>query len=143
MGLTSTGSNPVFPKINSKNYLEFITKYNICVKKKLYFFTFNNSKKNYQLALVFARLGLLRFYNVPLGSQLRGSPVYSKALKSTRATRVKLFSKTLKPVSLRALRTIQSYTPTTKIIMLTPKGLITAQEALTLKTGGLLLLRLT
>ena len=142
MGLTSTGSNPVFPNITSKNYLEFITKYNICVKKKLYFFTFTNSKKNYQLALVFARLGLLRFYNLPFGSQLRGSPIYSKTLKSTRATRVKLFSKALKPVSLRALHIIQTYTPTTKIIMLTPKGLMTAQEALALKTGGLLLLRL-
>ena len=113
------------------------------MKKKLYFFTFNNSKKNYQLALVFARLGLLRFYNLSSSSHLRGSPIYSKSLKSTRATRVKLFSKTLKPVSLRALHTIQSYAPTTKLIILTPKGLMTAKEALTLKTGGLLLLRLS
>ena len=142
MGLTSTGSNPVFPSINSKSYLEFVTKYNICVKKKLYFFTFSNSKKNCQLALVFVRLGLLRFHNNPTTLQLRASPIYSKVLKSTRTTRAKLFSKKLKPVSLQALHIIQSYTPTTKIVILTQKGLLTAQEALALRTGGLLLLRL-
>ena len=142
MGLTSTGSNPVFPSINSKSYLEFVTKYNICVRKKLYFFTFSNSKKNCQLALVFVRLGLLRFHNTPTTLQLRASPIYSKVLKSTRTTRAKLFSKKLKPVSLQALHIIQSYTPTTKIVILTQKGLLTAQEALALRTGGLLLLRL-
>ena len=102
-----------------------------------------NSKSNYRLLQTLSRLGLVRFIQLTLRSRLQAFPIYSKIYKTARVSCLKFFSKEPKPVSLRALRILHRYAPTTRLVLATSKGLITSSEALALKIGGVLFLRLT
>ena len=143
MGLTSTGSNPVFPKnINSKKYLQFTVQYNTCIKKKKSFFSLNCSKSNYQLAQLFSRLGLVRTSFNSVRSQLLILPVYSKVFKESRLARLSFYARKPKPVSLKALQILQHTSPLTQLVLSTPYGVLTSREAVLRKTGGVIHLRL-
>ena len=143
MGLTSTGSNPVFPKnINSRQYLEFTVKYNICVKKKKNSFALNYARTNYQIAQLFVRLGLIRVIRSSTKHQLLVLPVYSKVFKETRLSRLSFYAGKPKPVTLKALQILQYTSPLTQLVLSTPYGLLTSREAVSHKTGGLIHLKL-
>ena len=132
----------VSKNMNSKQYLEFITKYNTCVKKKKSSFTISYTQSNYQLSQLFARLGLVRIIHSSTRTNLLILPIYSKVFKETRLSRLRFYSAKPKPVSLRALQVLHYTSPLTQLVLSTPYGVLTSQEAVARKTGGFIHLRL-
>ena len=128
--------------MNSRRYLEFIIKYNTSIKKKKNSFTISNAQVNYQLAQLFARLGLVRVIHVPKQPQLLILPIYSKVFKNTRLTDLSFYARKPKPISLKALQILQHTSPLTQLVLSTPYGVLTSREAVSRKTGGLIHLRL-
>ena len=111
-------------------------------KKKKNSFTTNYDRTNYQLAQLFVRLGLVRIIRNSTQSQFTVLPVYSKVFKETRLSRLNFYSRKPKPVTLKALQTLQRTSPLTQLVLSTPYGVLTSREAVAQKTGGLIHLRL-
>ena len=128
--------------MNSRRYLEFIIKYNTCVKKKKNFFTLSYAQANFQLAQLFARLGLVRISHSSNQPWFLVLPIYSKVFKETRLSRLTFYSSKPKPVSLKALQILHYTSPLTQLVLSTPYGVLTSREAVSRKTGGLIHLRL-
>lgn len=127
--------------MENKPYLEFITKYNIALKKKKQFLSINNSSSNYQLGQILQRLGFGSL-SVALDNQtLLFRLTYTRAYKTTRITKLSCSSCKSRFLSKKALNLLLINSPTSNLVLATPYGLLTNQEAVALKSGGSVLFK--
>ena len=129
--------------IQTKPYLGFISAYNTSLKKKKQIFHVRSSYENRQVIQVLKRLGLLRFLQTPDKKFITIIPFYSKTYKLNRVTTLTYFTKNPKHVSLKALEVLTNHSPLTQLIVSTPYGLLTNQEAISKRVGGFIYFRLS
>lgn len=140
MGLDSIGSSPMFPTFLLKiNYIYLINHLKLNIAKRNYFFDIKVTSSVRQMLYILYSLGLVRRFCRLRENLYRVYPTWSAASSAYR--HIKVYSHTKNPlkIKLKALRILKQSTGCSNLILNTPKGIITHQQALRLNTGGHLL----
>lgn len=139
MGLTSIGSNPVFPIINKVFWLSYLINHTrfALITKQILFFVYNNKNILKHLA-VFFKLGIIsKFFH--LNNKIVNSVSFYKNIQVCK--KIKLISKYNHPfyIQYNQLRIINKYLGNSVYILSTPIGILRHQQALQKKIGGKIL----
>ena len=142
MGLGTIGSNPMFPNIIFNKYNYFINHYNLLNISKQHKIKIIFTKKIYNLVKIFYSLGLINNYYLYTSN----SKVYIKLTlffyKNTVFFKnIKIISSITKKhyITYKSLKLLNFYLKSSFLLISTPFGIITHNDALRKKVGGLLL----
>lgn len=118
------------------NYSYLINHLKINTARRTYFFDIFVTPQVLSLLFILQELNVIRRFSRITQSKYRIFPSWSA--KNPAYTRIKMFSRSTNPITIRwkALTILQHNTGNSSLILSTPKGLITHQEAIRQKTGG-------
>lgn len=143
MGLTSTGSNPVFPIVLYNHHLTYvINSININVLHKNLIFKIVFTKKNLIFIKILRKLNFInKFVIVRFGDSMfiRIYAYYYKTKQVGKGFKIMSCPSKFFFISFKALRLLDKRTGSSIFVISTSKGVITHKEALQKKIGGMLL----
>lgn len=143
MGPESIGSSPVFPSIESGLYIHLLAQLRINTAKRNFFFKISIGSKELDMLELLTQKGIIRrFYKLHKAVGDRNSylvyPNYTRLANSN--LRLVLFSRNADHIriTLSAIKMLNKASGASSFILKTDRGLLTHQEALKRKVGGVL-----
>lgn len=142
MGLKSTGSNPVFPKMNSKTNSTLTSNINLAFSRRSINNKFRFTNNSYYVLKCLRSLGLINSLSLIFIKGIRYIRFSLFLYKSNSFFyKIKNVSTSTKRyyTSLKSLQLMNTYLKASTVLLSTPRGILTHREALKLRVGGVIL----
>lgn len=142
MGLKSTGSNPVFPIMNSKTSSILVSNINLAFSRRSVNNKFRFTNNNYTVMKCLYSLGLLNSISLVVINGTRyirfslflykSNPFFYK-IKNVSTSTKRYY------VTLKSLQIMATYLKASTVVLSTSYGIINHKEALRRRVGGIIL----
>ena len=141
LGLTSMGSNPLFPKnIKDNRYAYVLSQLNMNIAKRKLFVDLYITKKGLRLIELLEKLNLIKSFYKINKTIFRINFLYTRNYKLKRSLFLYLRKGDSLHLTLKSIKILNLNMRFSYLLLETDKGLLTHKEAIYHKVGGRLLL---